>query len=74
MIDPDMPSDSRDMPVEDRQRTLRVLVELAIANDPRSCYDGARAEALLRSQSSFEELLELGVDREFLVRIWPEKK
>jgi hypothetical protein len=69
-----MSEDSLSMSEEDRRRTLAVLVELAIAADPRSCYDGARAEALLRSQSSYEELRELGVDPAFLDRIWPEKK
>jgi hypothetical protein len=74
-----MASDSREMDEdermaamdEDREKTLRVLVELAIASDPVPCYDGQRAERLLRSQSSREELAQLGVAPEFLDRLWP---
>jgi hypothetical protein len=56
---------------DDRLATLRVLVDLAMADDPVPCYDGSMAERLLRSQSSREELAEIGVDALILERLWP---
>jgi len=56
---------------EDRRSTLRALVDLAMADDPVPCYDGAMAERLLRSQSSREELTEIGVDPVIVERLWP---
>lgn len=57
---------------EDRAETLRVLVELAVADDPSSCFDGRRALRLLRSQTSPRELTALGVDEDTIKMIWPE--
>lgn len=56
---------------DNRRSTLEALVELAMADDPVPCYDGAMAERLLRSQSSREELAEIGVDPVILERLWP---
>ena len=56
---------------DDRRATLRALVDLAMADDPVPCYDGAMAERLLRSQSSREELAEIGVDAMILEKLWP---
>lgn len=56
---------------DDRRSTLQALVDLAMADDPVPCYDGAMAERLLRSQSSREELTEIGVDPAVLERLWP---
>ena len=56
----------------DREETLKVLVELVVADDAASCYDGGRALRLLRSQSSPEELERLGVDAETIKLVWPE--
>ena len=58
---------------EDRRETLATLVELAEANDAISCFDSQRAESLLLSQSSREELEMLGIDSPVLDRLWPEK-
>lgn len=54
-----------------RRSTLQALVDLAMADDPVPCYDGAMAERLLRSQSSREELTSIGVDPAVLERLWP---
>lgn len=43
-----------------RRKTLEALVALAESSNPASCWDDSRAEGLLRSQSSPEELRELG--------------
>lgn len=56
---------------ENRRSTLQALVDLAMADDPVPCYDGAMAERLLRSQSSREELAAMGVDPAILERLWP---
>jgi len=58
---------------ENREQTLRLLVDLAIADDPSSCFDGRRALRLLRSQSSREELEKMGIDSESIRQIWPEE-
>ena len=57
----------------DRQETLRVLVDLAMADDPASCFDGGRALRLLRSQSSPAELESIGVKQETIKLIWPDE-
>lgn len=46
---------------EARQKTLRSLIELAEGNNPNDCWDDRRAAELLRSQSTPEELRELGM-------------
>ena len=56
---------------DDRRKTLEALVDIATADDPVPCYDGTMAERLLRSQSSRQELAELGVDPSMLERLWP---
>jgi len=55
---------------ENREKTLRALIDIAVADDPVSCYDGSRAMRLLRSQSSPEELERMGVDQEVIKQIW----
>ncbi len=55
---------------ESRAETLRILVDLASGDDVVSCFDGARAARLLRSQATREELEELGFDPEILAQIW----
>ena len=59
---------------ENREETLKILVELAIGDDPVSCYEGSRAMRLLRSQSTADELLEIGVDPEVVKQIWPKNE
>jgi len=60
--------------VDDRRRkTIETLLMLAEDSNPASCWDDSRAEDLLRSQSSPEELRELGasqstIDHIFLTR------
>jgi hypothetical protein len=56
---------------DDRRKTLEALVDIAMADDPVPCYDGAMAERLLRSQSSREELAAIGVAPAILERLWP---
>lgn len=58
---------------ESREKTLRVLVDLAMADDPVSCFSGSSAARLLRSQSSPEELRAIGIDPEAIRLIWPEE-
>ena len=53
---------------EERKRTLRTLMELAEGTGPSACYDDRRVVELLRSQSTADEMRELGMD-EALVRI-----
>lgn len=57
----------------ERRKTLEVLIDIAMADDPVPCYDGSMAERLLRSQSNREELAEMGVDPTILERLWPTK-
>ena len=45
---------------DDRRKTLLALVELAEGSSAASCWDDQRAENLLRSQSSPDELREIG--------------
>jgi len=63
------------MPTDDRRRaTLRTLIELAEGSNPQDCWDDQRAEDLLRSQSSPDELRELGMSEQMIARIFPEKR
>jgi hypothetical protein len=57
---------------EDRRRTLETLVQLASESNPAGCWDDGRAEALLRSQSTPEEVRAAGMDEAMIRRIWPE--
>jgi len=52
---------------EDRRRTLQTLVELAEGSSAADCWDDRRAENLLRTQSSPEELREVGA-KELTIR------
>lgn len=52
---------------EDRRQTLQTLVELAEGSSAANCWDDRRAENLLRSQSSPEELREIGA-KELTIR------
>jgi hypothetical protein len=58
-------------PPSDREATLRLLVELATTTGAR-CWDGERAETILRHQSSAEELRALGVDESLISYLWPQ--
>jgi hypothetical protein len=65
------------MPTDDparRRATLRTLIELAEGSNPQDCWDDQRAEELLRSQSTAEELRELGMSEKMIERIFPESK
>jgi len=56
-----------------RRKTLQTLIELAEASNPNACWDDARAEDLLRSQSSAEEVRELGMSEEMIAHLFPAK-
>jgi 6-pyruvoyltetrahydropterin/6-carboxytetrahydropterin synthase len=53
-----------------RRNTLKTLIALAEASYPADCWDDARAEALLRSQSSPDELRELGMSEPMIERVF----
>jgi len=55
---------------EDRRKTLSTLIALAESSNPAACWDDTRAEALLRSQSSAQEVRELGMKEEMIVRVF----
>jgi len=55
---------------ESRRKTLLTLISLAEGHSPNDCYDDRRAEELLRSQSTPEELRELGMDEKMIERIF----
>lgn len=55
-----------------RRKTLQTLIELAEGSSPSDCWDDARAEDLLRSQSTPEEVRELGMSEEMIARIFRE--
>lgn len=54
----------------ERRQTLEILLELATDEDPDVCWDDSRARDLLRSQSSPEELRELGAEETLIRRLW----
>ncbi len=56
---------------DDRRSTLRTLIDLAEASNPADCWDDSRAEELLRSQSSPDELRELGAKELTIAHIFP---
>jgi hypothetical protein len=56
---------------EDRQRTIETLLELAAGNNPNDCWDDTRARELLRSQSTADELRDMGVSDEMIEEIFP---
>jgi len=53
-----------------RRKTLQTLIGLAEASNPAACWDDARAEQLLRSQSSPEEMRELGMSEEMIAHVF----
>ena len=53
-----------------RRKTLQTLIELAEGSSPADCWDDTRAEDLLRSQSTPDELRELGMSEEMIGRIF----
>jgi 6-pyruvoyltetrahydropterin/6-carboxytetrahydropterin synthase len=55
-----------------RRKTLQTLIELAEGSSPADCWDDARAEDLLRSQSTPDEVRELGMSEEMIARIFRE--
>jgi hypothetical protein len=57
---------------ETRRRTLLALVHLAEGDSPSACWDDARAVALLRSQTTADELRELGTDERLIGHVFPE--
>lgn len=58
---------------EARRKTLQTLVTLWQEREAPGCYDRDDAANLLRSQSSSDELREIGIDDETIARIWPEE-
>ena len=55
---------------DDRRRTLQTLIDLAEQSNPNDCWDDARAESLLRSQSTPAELRELGMSEGMIERVF----
>ncbi len=53
-----------------RRKTLQTLIELAEGSSPADCWDDGRAEDLLRSQSTAEEVRELGMTEEMITRVF----
>ncbi|HXG59192.1 MAG TPA: hypothetical protein VNL91_09235 [Thermoanaerobaculia bacterium] len=57
---------------DERKRTLRTLIDLASGFNPSDCWDDRRAMDLLRSQSTPDELRELGLDEAMIAHIFEE--
>lgn len=55
---------------DERRKTLLTLIELAGGSSPSNCWDDGRAEDLLRSQSTPDELRELGMSKEMIARVF----
>ena len=55
---------------DDRSRTLRTLLDLAEGSSAADCWDDRRAEDLLRSQSTPEELRKLGAKEHTIAHIF----
>jgi 6-pyruvoyltetrahydropterin/6-carboxytetrahydropterin synthase len=53
-----------------RRKTVQTLIELAQGSSPADCWDDRRAEDLLRSQSTPEEVRELGMSEEMVARVF----
>jgi 6-pyruvoyltetrahydropterin/6-carboxytetrahydropterin synthase len=53
-----------------RRKTLQTLIELAQGSSPADCWDDRRAEDLLRSQSTPDEVRELGMSEEMIERVF----
>jgi 6-pyruvoyltetrahydropterin/6-carboxytetrahydropterin synthase len=58
---------------DDRRRTIQTLIDLAERSNPNDCWDDARAESLLRSNSTPAELRELGMSTGMIERIFGEQ-
>ena len=56
--------------MEDRRKTLQTLIALAEGSSASDCWDDARAESLLRSQSTPGELRELGMNEAMIDRVF----
>ncbi len=56
---------------ENRRKTIQTLITLAEGSSPADCWDDQRAESLLRSQSSPQELRELGMNEGMIERLFP---
>lgn len=61
-----------DSGAEERRRTLRTLIDLAGGFSPSDCWDDQRAMDLLRSQSTADELRELGASDSMIAHIFGE--
>ena len=55
---------------EARRKTLQTLIALWREPEGAACWGSDDAAHLLRTQSSAEELREIGVDEETIERIW----
>jgi 6-pyruvoyltetrahydropterin/6-carboxytetrahydropterin synthase len=55
---------------EARRRTLKTLITLAEGSSPNDCWDDRRAEDLLRSQSTPEELRDLGMNERLIEHVF----
>jgi len=58
------------VPEDARRKTVQTLIALAEQSNPNDCWDDRRAEELLRSQSSAEEVRELGMSEQMIDRIF----
>ena len=59
---------------DERRRALRTLIELAQGTSLSTCYDDHRVEELIRSQSTAEEMRELGMEETLVDIIFGEKR
>lgn len=55
---------------DNRRKTLETLIELAEGSSAADCWDDARAESLLRSNSTPDELRELGLSAAMIDRVF----
>jgi hypothetical protein len=55
---------------EARKKTLLTLIALAEGHSPNDCWDDKRAEDLLRSQSTPDELRALGMSEKMIEHIF----
>ncbi|HUP48902.1 MAG TPA: 6-carboxytetrahydropterin synthase [Thermoanaerobaculia bacterium] len=58
---------------EERRKTLQTLLDLARGSRPGDCWDDQRAEALLRSQSSPDELRSVGASEATIEHLFREE-
>ena len=57
---------------DDRRRTLLALVHLAEGDSPNACWDDRRAIALLRKETTADELRELGIEEGMIEHVFAE--